>query len=516
LLGELFPRPVVVVWLTAICALGLLQPVLLGFYLDDWSLIVKDAGRSDPFSMQLWRSAVGLDPTRPVANFLRWFLPSLLRDVRAVWHLALVMANFIISCQLAILARLLLASAASIPMRSLVPLAAAWMTLPWSSGFRYWPIFLHLHLYFIVLLWLAISLLRAWRVGRSPMLVPFLAYLAICLGYEALYMQFLVVGIIGLAEVRYRGVAKRIVARSISALLLAQACALAWNFLARKLFPSGRSIYPDWLPLLLRNLKLAVPEMIGSFGPARWIAAPAFAILIAGVALAIWHRIRSRSIGRAELPSVAIHLLAFAAGAFLSAVVFSFGARSFSGFGVEGRGLSVISLWATAGMVLIVGLALSHAAGFPGHLLKTGLWLSAFSLLAGQLMHLRNWHEAARLQALILSRVPVAEMLAAEPSARIVCVFPGEVGGAPVFSATWDLNSAIHVSYPALSRIEFLRYNPWAGALRWDGKQIWHEYFPEEKQSAEALYLWRPFYGEFRKLERPFIMHSDMQWQYID
>lgn len=452
-----------IAWLTAVACLGLLQPLLLGFYLDDWSLMGRDSAVYGPFSRQLWSSVVSLDPTRPVSVVFRWLSSSLLRDVPGLWQAALVVCNGIIVFQLASLLRMLAPAGSAIPPWAALPIAAAWMSLPWASGVRFWPTLLNLHVFFIVFLWLMTNTLRQWRGGHGPVLIPFVAYLAVCLGYEALYLQFAVLAILGAAEIRYRGVSRLAVLPTLAALTAAQACAVAWNHFARANLASPRTIAPDWFALMVRNLKMAVPEMVGSFGPARWLAAPAFAILAAGVAVAFWKAAKRRSLARGDLPCTVVILLAFIVGTVASAAVFSVGGRPFSGYGVEARGLSVLSLWSVPAMGLLVGMALVHAAGLPRMILIIGLWLSAASLLAGQLMRFRDWHEATRLQARVLSRVPVAEILRTEPGASVLCLFPSEVRGAPVFSSPWDLNSAILVTYPALSGRQFIGYSPWGG-----------------------------------------------------
>lgn len=503
-------------WLIAVAALGLLQPFLLGFYLDDWSLMGQDAAVYDPFSRQLWNAIVAHDPTRPVSIVFRWVSGSLFRDVPGLWHAALVTANVSIAFGVAALVRLLLPASAPLAQALALPLTAAWMTLPWTSGIRFWPTTLNLQTYLAVFVWLMVYLLRQWRLGRGPLVVPFLVYLAICLGYEAFYLQFVVLGIVALAQVRCCALQAGPAARSIGALAAAQALALGWNQFARTHYASPRNIASDWLPLMARNLKVAVPEMVGSFGPARWLAAVAFAVLMAGIASALWKAVRRRSLSASDLASTGVILLAFVIGMVASAAVFSVGGRPFSGFGVEARGMSVLSLWSVAAMGLLVGVALVHAAGLPRRVLIAGLWLSAVSLLAGQLMQFRDWHQAARLQARVLSLVPVAAMADTEPDAKILCVFPSEIRGAPVFSSPWDLNSAMHVTYPALAGKHFIGYSPWGGELRWDGAKIWSEWFPENAMPAPVLYLWRPFHGEFRKVERPIAVRYDLQWRYTD
>jgi hypothetical protein len=513
--GLQLPLPAVA-WLAAVACLGLLQPFLLGFYLDDWALMGKDAVLLGPFSRELWNSILHHDPTRPVSVVFRWLTCSLFRDVPGLWHAALVAANGIIVIQLAALARLLAPAAAGIPRSVPLCLAAAWMTLPWTSGIRFWPTTLNVHVYFIVFLGLTLYLVRQWRSGQGPVLAPFTAYLAVCLGYEALYMQFLVLAAVAAVELRRRAVPRAAVARSLAALAAAQACAVLWNQFARSALASPRQINPEWLALFWRNLRVTVPEMVGSFGPARWIAVPAFLIVMLGVAAAFRQGFKKRSMAWADLAAILILLLGLVCGSVISAAVFSVGGRPFSGFGVETRGLAVISLWAAAGMAFLVGLARAHAAGFTQRLLEAGIVLTASALLAGHLMQFRNWHEAARLQARLLSLVPVAAIANTEPGAEILCIFPHEIAGAPVFSSPWDLNSAMQVAYPALSGKHFVGYSPWGGPLRWDGAKLWSEYVPQNALPARILYLWRPLHGEFLRVERPIIVQYDLQWRYAD
>lgn len=502
-------------WLSVISCLAALQPFLLGFYLDDWVLMGHDAVMHSPFSWNLLRTIYYVDPSRPISIAFRWITGSILRDFAPLWHITLVAANGSIVLLTAILVRSLLPREYAVPRLTAVCLAAAWMVLPWTSGIRFWPTILNLHVFLAVFLWLLLHLLRGWRSGRGPWLAPFFAYLAVCLGYEALYGQFIVAAFLGLAEIRSRAVPKRAVLQSIAALVAAQACALAWNLYARSLPGSFRSVDSGWTRLLVQNLKQAVPEMWASFGEVRWLAMVAFLALIAGAATVLYRRFRNEARPPFVLESAALLTLSLISGALVSAVVFSMGGRPFVGFGVEARGLSVLSLWALVAMALLLSAALGSARGFPGRLLVLGVWLSAAALLVGQISHFRDWYLAARVQEQVLARMPLAEIRKAEPGAEILCAFPPDIRNAPVFAADWDLNSAIRVSYPALSGRHFIPFSRWAGAIRWDGRRVYFEANPDVSFPATIVYLWRPFHGEFIKLERPAVVRMDFEWQYV-
>lgn len=502
-------------WLAILGCLAALQPFCLGFYLDDWVLMGHDAAIHNPFSWNLLRTIYYVDPSRPVSIVFRWVTGSIFRDVAPVWHVALVAVNGSIVFLAAALIRSVLPHGYAVSRLTAVCLAAAWMALPWTSGIRYWPTTLNVHVSLAVFLWLLLHLLRGWRSGRGPWLAPFLAYLAVCLGYEALYGQFIVAAFLGLAEFRFRAVPRRAVLQSLAALVAAQTCALAWNLYARSLPGSFRSVDAGWPRLLVRNLKQAVPEMWASFGEVRWLAMAAFLALLAGAAVVLYRRFLDEGRPPSVLEGAALVTLSLISGALVSAVVFSMGGRPFVGFGVEARSLSVLSLWALVAMALLLSAALASFRGLPGGLMVLGIWLSAAALLAGQISHFRDWYLAARLQEQVLVRMPVSEIRKTEPGAEILCVFPSDIRNAPVFAADWDLNSAIRVSYPALSGRHFIPFSRWAGAIRWDGRKVYFEANPDVSFPAATVYLWRPFYGEFVRLERPAVVRMDFGWQYV-
>ncbi len=502
-------------WLACLACLAAIQPFFLGFYLDDWPLMGHDAAIYSPFSWDLLRAIYFVDPSRPVSTVFRWITGSLFRDLPAFWHIALVAANACIVFLTAALIRSLL-SGYAVPRLAAVSLSAAWTALPWTSGVRYWPTILNLHVFLAVFLWLLLHLLRGWRSGKGPWLTPFLSYLLVCLGYEALYGQFIVAAFLGMAEVRLRAVPRRAVLRSVAALAAAQACALAWNYYARRGLGAFRSVYQEWPRLLVQNLKQMVPQMFASFGEIRWLAMAGFVVLMAGAAAVLYRRFRSTPVPAFYLEGYAFVALSLISGALVSIVVFSMGGRPLVGFGVEARGMSVLSLWALVAFVLLLSGALQSSRGGPGRVLVVGIWLSGIALLTGQISQFRDWFLAARLQAWLLARTPVAEIRKTERGAEILCVFPPDIRHAPVFAADWDLNPALRATYPALSGKHFIPFSRWAGPIRWDGSKVYFEADPAASIPATAVYLWRPLHGEFVKLGRPAVVRTDFEWQYTE
>jgi len=103
-----------------------------------------------------------------------------------------------------------------------------------------------------------------------------------------------------------------------------------------------------------------------------------------------------------------------------------------------------------------------------------------------------------------------------EPGAAVLCIWPIDIQGAPVFSSLWDINSAIQAWYPALADKKFYIYSRWGGALRWDGTKLHYDYAPPVELPVPLLYLWRPLHGEFLKLDQPIEVRPDQSWSYAN
>ena len=511
-------RPAAALWLCAVALASSVQPLVLGFYLDDWSLIVKDAGLLEPFSADLWRSIVAQDPTRPVSVVFRWLTGSVFRDVAAFWHVALLAVNALIVWQIGGLLRTLSFGQAAVTRFRALSLAALWAALPWAAPIRFWPTLLNVLCFLALFLWMLKRLLRRWREGSGEILVPFAVYLAVCLGYEAFYLQFIPVVLLGIAEIRCCAVARGAVLRSAAALATAQALAGGWYLLTGKITVAQKPVVQDWAGLLERNLKAGLPEMAASFGPLRWPAVAAF-LLLAVMAAVLWQRTAAAGrTAREKAEYCAWVAGAAAAGALLSVFVFSLGGRPLVGTGVEARGLLFVSFWSALAAAFLLAAALEQAAGQASlwwrRLIAAGTATAAVCLLGGFMLRMRDWHEAALLQRRILLSLPIAEMKNMEPGAAVLCIWPIDIQGAPVFSALWDINSAIQVWYPALADRKFYIYSRWGGVLRWDGRNFHYEYTPAIESPVRLLYLWRPLHGEFLKLDQPIEVRPDQSWSY--
>lgn len=115
------------------------QPFLLGFYLDDWSVLAPLSNEGPPLSLERLAAAFRADPTRPAEAPVRYLLSSLLGAEPFYWQLALLLLNVALAWSVGRLAGTWAGAAGPEEWRAAFGAAAAWLVLPWSVCARVWP-----------------------------------------------------------------------------------------------------------------------------------------------------------------------------------------------------------------------------------------------------------------------------------------------------------------------------------------------------------------------------------------
>jgi hypothetical protein len=96
-----------------------------------------------------------------------------------------------------------------------------------------------------------------------------------------------------------------------------------------------------------------------------------------------------------------------------------------------------------------------------------------------------------------------------DADAAVIMVSPPSVNGAPIFAASWDINSALPLTYASLKNRTITIFSPWGGALAWDGNRLAYPGQPP-LATTHHVYVWIPENSSFRKMERPFQIGQDM------
>jgi hypothetical protein len=490
------------VWLAFVLSCNILQPWQLGFYLDDWSMAAEIARHGAAFSSLRFHDVLAIDVSRPVLALIRFVLSSMLGEDPLAWQSAMLLSNIAIALMLW---RFLNALSGGRSSNVNLAVAATWLILPWSAAYRFWCVLLPVNFVVLFFAWLAKWILEQWKRSRGPWLIPAIGFAGCCLSYEAFYLQFIPVLLLGTALVRSQGVRWRHVLYTGAGMALGQGMALGWRFYGPTTPGMVRPMRVNWLALYRESLHRLPVELGGSVKEVMPVLMP-LAILAVGAVLAVVVRMFIKR-SRQSLEQLGLSLLACIVGTLLGILTYAAGGIVVEGMG--SRTLLFFSVWtvvaASGCAAAIVAAVGSLRIGKVTQVLAFGLGML---LAAAYVCREQNWAAAWRKQQRYLSQAPVAAMAHTEPNARIVYVGPFTVNEAPVFSASWDLNKALPMTYPILTGKSFIVYNPWMGPMIWDGAKL--SYGAEAVAQNQSVYLWAPEENRFFRATEPVRINQDL------
>lgn len=498
-------------WLAVVLLFVLWQPLKLGFYLDDWSVVVGAAHQGSAFSGKRFQYVVAVDPSRPGIVVPRYVLSSLLGGSAFWWQLAMLLANAAVVVGIACAARAI-AGAESI-WRPLA-FASTWLLLPWSTSNHFWSILLPVQILLAVFALLILSAARKGPPGMIVIAVQALLYLWLCTSYEVFYGQFVALGLVAFGLVILERLEFRTAVSFVLSLTVAQALAIVWYFESAKWAAIHRPIEHTWITTAEANFKQLLPQMAISFAEVRWPLCILTLTLIAMSAVVFWSSRRKWAVKR-NICGLALLVAAPAVGALLSLICLSMGGRPFSGTGVDNRTFILISFWLvlmiTVSAVVIDRLFVNRSsrAITIGVALACGICLGI-----AHTFRTLDWADAWIRQNDVLRDVPVEQMSNAKRGAMIILINPLSVNGAPIFGATWDINTAVPVTYPVLAGHPITIYSMWLGPMYWDGEQLRYDMQHPVAKTSD-VYLWRPLDHFFVHATRPFEIGMDLSVRYL-
>ncbi len=486
------------------------QPFELGFYLDDWSVQAYAARIGDAFSKERFQAIFSVDPSRPGLAVTRYALSSLLGGRPLLWQLAMLLANGFVALGLARAARAITGNNRPGADRVALSIALAWMLLPWSASSQFWTILLPVELTLALFAYLLARIFERESPSFGGSVIDCIIYFWICISYEAFYGQFVAVLLLGVGLLVTRNTTLRAVVFNCFSLGTAQILAVLWYYESGKVTKAQKGIDPTWIVRTLHNLKRAVPEMMASATETIWVLEGIALGLTVFAGCILWRSRREWASARQILGSMIIALACIACGA-LSIVCFSLGGRMILALGVENRSLVLLSFWLTLLAALAAIAALPIASPRAQKVLAWSGLAFGITLGMNHTVRVQEWASAWSEQQAILRSAPLEQLNAVEANARIVFVNPVNVKGAPVFAASWDINHALPLTYPALRTGMITVYNPWEGGpLAWDGNQLGYVGQPPLSMTRN-VYVWIPLERSFRKMDRPFRIGADLK-----
>jgi hypothetical protein len=497
------------IWTAIVAACVVWQPLLLGFYLDDWDLWVNGSTKGSPFGLTRLSFMNFTNPVRPGCLPGRFLGSSLFGAHPLLWQGALLLVNCLVAIGIVAAARVL--TQARTPAAKAITAAAGmcWLLLPWNAGARFWSALLPNTSMIAALGFLCVLLIRGWAKNQSRPIVVGALYLWMCLSYEVFYLQWITLILIGLVLWMAKRTQLRPVIVSGIALIAAQGLAGLWNLYTRHAgYWTAMSVLPDWSQIARRNLLNVAPSTVESVAEISW----AF-VLCGGAVIAMWLVAHVQSLARpadratgyanAVLAGIAI------AGGLLSVVVYSLAGRIVTATGIDTRSMGVFNFWLIIAAAVLTTFAMERLRGVLKLVLVVALVGFGLCLAVGQVLRAGDWVTAWSLQKKILAEAPVSDLKRTEQDARIILVNPREVNGAPIFAASWDINNAIPWAYPFLRGRRFIVYNPWEGPMKWNGSQLSYAGQPA-LETTTVLYVWRPADLSFWRPSGPFVINQNL------
>jgi hypothetical protein len=451
--------------LLTFASLYLYRPFVLGFYSDDWGLLLEATHHGGPFSLErfdfTWQTFA-----RPLMNIQIWLASSILDGSAVAWHFLLLIL-VAITCLL--LRKLILALGARPAVATLA--STLWLLFPWALGYRVWPVCTAI--LFSATFFLAGSL----ALLKRRLWTSLAWYAASMLTYEAFYFAFLPLLLILAFSPETRRWALR---RATPLLLTLQIGMGVLNRLAAHFAPDlGKSFRSDCILrfgwMVVRS-PLTLSEGIAG-GRVLGIITVLLLILFALVGA-----FRTKSRERR------VSLLAAVIGFAIACFVLALAGYMLAALNTASRTFVCVDIW-----VLVI-LALAWDRPPESRRMKEGLLvaMTAVFLILGvsTVLQANLWQRLWTTEQTVLRAVPVEEVEATGPKAVIVLSDFPTVDGYPPFSSDWVLTNAVANGTSGLSvRRDF--YPAGYGAkVGWDGEWLLIQGSKVRKASEVWLWYW--------------------------
>ena len=492
-------------WMWAVFLFVCWQPLELGFYMDDWSVDAEAVIHGSAFSGQRYRFVLALDPSRPGSSGMRFVLSSLLGDRPVLWQIAMLLANVLVAFSLA---RAIKAITGAQTSPTALAFALVWLILPWSTSSQFWSILLPYELLFALFAFL----LAETAMHPSPSLwlsvIYGVIYLFLCTSYEILYGQFLSIILIMVGVALLRKLPVRTVLLPLVSFGVAQVLACIWYFKSPGFYGTRRPIQQEWIKLAVHN-SLQLPRMLMQSMPEVHRSFYATLLtLFASCVYVLW-RSRDEWAERRQVIGAGMIVAACALGAMLSVLCYSLGGRVSAGLGVDNRNVVLVSFW----LVLLAGITaltvLKVANPWERKVLATMAFTCGMVLGIAHTIRTVDWATAWTLQRRILQSAPVKQLQTTEAGATVIMINRLTVNEAPIFSAPWDINRALPLTYPVLENHPITICSHWQGAMDWDGERIMYA-GQAPIATTHDVYLWIPADQIFRRALRPLRIQQDL------
>jgi hypothetical protein len=480
---------IVAAWLAAYVT----RPGMLGFYSDDWNVLLRPTVDNAAFSARRLGVLMEIYANRPVHGLLTFAFSSLCGHSPVLWHTAIAALALASAFAVYGFLRALLRLAGLESSLAAAIAAALWLVFPWMLGVTAWPSMAPGLCAVVFFVFAGRLFFDGWRRRKAPWLFPSLALLAGMLTYEAFYGQLFVLLLMGVVCGVARWVGRRRLALTLAACGLVQAAAIAWNRLSPQIFSvaATKSLYAQW-DQKLRHSVLMLPRAFRYSAP-ELFPLPELVVLVLGVtcAGAIVAQLLAVQDRKRAVRQLALLALA-ACGGFIGLLIPALAGYSYKWTGHEARTLLSPSVWMSIAAAIALAAAIHDRTPVRVTAITGSIALGFLMTLATH-ARLREWAEVWAIQRRTVATAPVSQLRSAAPDSVILVTGLLRHKGLTVFAYPWDINGIMFFHYPDLlvQRLYFLPARD--GALTtWDGhtvvqrkgdKLLW-------QRAADELWVW--------------------------
>jgi hypothetical protein len=495
------------------------RPFRLGFYHDDWSVLIEPTRETAAFSLQRFNSFEGINSSfaaRPLDGLLMFLTNSVCATSTFAYHAWAAILALVAALSLRAWFGSMLREG-EFPDRYFAADFGAifWLSIPWSVASTGWPVLAPAAMCSQIFFTESMRrVLPPRRAGTRDLAVLGLGLLASYLIYEPFYFQFFVVAVYYLIFQRPIFRSRAMIIWFLSVGLFTQLVVIGFNrYVASLHAMMGKTVPANWFALFRMNLERLPYEFQLSLGEAAelWID---IVWILAGVAIVLVIRgFLSPALSRPTVHILGVLLMGvFAATA--AVLTFSLAGYGISSVGVMGRSLQGVS-WAVA----IIAFSLSSLLILPHGDIVRGIFLTAllsivFTNCVWQAHAVDVWAFVWHQEEEILKRAPTDKIKTLSAGDRVLYIGPSSYRGMVIFGANWDISAAVF-SLPALSHD---RKNHEGNMIHsasdynwtWDGKSLtqerpgsWSQMFP-----ATGLYIWNYDRGEMSEAKAGYRLMS--------
>lgn len=501
---------VLLAWLLAFST----RPLVLGFYDDDWMVLLIPAQTTAAFSWGRLVHFVELYANRPMFGLISYIMSSVCNESLLLWH-SLMSVNALFA---ALALRWLLRATLRLCGRERTWAAdvatALWLVFPFTMGAMARPTQNPCLWAVVFTAGSGALLFDGWRRGRAEWLRPSLLFLAGCLTYEALYGSFVVLLLVGLAC----GVPGRVGGRRFTlaagGLAAVQLLAIGWNRMVPWVtaFAPSKSFCPGWAGIFVDNvlrLRFFIGLSAREYSP---IIEGLLLVLLLVCGLLLVRQLWSR---RERLPAVRTFgvWLACGVGVAIGLLVLSVAGYSLRGVGLGSRTALAVSVWMTVVMATAAAAVSRRPRGLRS-VAAYGTFMLATLLLMSTHHRIADWAGAWESQWRALAEAPLTDLRAADPDAVVLYFGPELHNGVRTFGYMGNIDRAMEYVYPESGSLRFCCAARDNWITSWDGRNFeqrlargnpWDRWKVWNQVEAPQVWVWVRGTGRARQVTAPFV-----------